>query len=301
MPQRLRGLLLEPVIHFIVAGAALYGLFVLANGAEDARQIKVDADVLVEWMVARDPMLDTAAARQRFEVMRPGSREDLINEFVREEVLYREALAMGLEQEDYAKRRRLIDRLLWVNDAWARDAVDVTEADLEAWYRDHEDEYREPARYTFAHVFVGPDTTTPAAASLRDELNAQAVSFNDAGEYGQRFLYHRYYIDRSPDEVAAHFGKDFVAELAGLTADPSRWQGPITSTYGQHLVLLNRVQIPELPPIEQIRARVADDIVAARVAGAQQRFFVEARSNYAVSIASDLAAPTAPSLPTSTP
>lgn len=239
-------------------------------------------------MATSNPGLEPAVARQRLTAMSPEARNSLVEEFIREEVLYREALSLGLDRDDYARRRQLIDRLLWISDAWAGEATGITDAELAAWYQDHQDNYREPTRYSFAHIYLGPRAAESDTTALRQKLNAQGISFNQAGEYGQRFLYHRYYVDRSPDEVAAHFGARFVDDLTRLNPDPINWQGPVTSDHGQHLVLLRRTQPAELPPLEQIRARVSDDILAARIAEARGNLFLEARSGYTISVAEEL-------------
>ena len=191
--------------------------------------------------------------------------EGLIDEAVREEILYREARQRGLDRGDAIIRRRLAQKMTFLlEDSAGAPPTGAAEAgDIETYYADHAERYREPRRTTFRHVFLSRerrgDPAREAIALLR-ELGA------DGGEawrqLGDPFPLLREYADRTDQEIAELFGGGFATALPSLAA--GTWQGPVESAHGLHLVgVIGRAE-PRLPVLDEVRERVAEDLLESR-------------------------------------
>jgi len=139
----------------------------------------------------------------------------------------------------------------------------LSDADVEASYREHVEEYRVPTILTFAHVFVrGDEEAAPPAEALAllEEMNAAEAGFAEALSLGDRFLYNRHYVDRTLDEVRSHFGSEMAGTLAELEPDAARWQGPVRSDHGWHLVLVTAREDSRLPAYDEISTSLRQDL-----------------------------------------
>lgn len=269
----LRALLREPLLHFILLGtAAFLGHAVLAEhqAAATGRTILIDRQALVTFLRNRTQRLDDAAAAAAFEALPPAGRHALVDEFVRTEALCREARRLGLDRGDYAIQRRLAQQMEYLLRSVTEAPAGVTPGNVARYYATHRAHYREPGRVTFTHVFLAPRAAEQESAgraravALRDRLNAGRVAFGEAPAHGDRFLYQVNYVQRTAEEVAADFDPGAQAALFALTLAPSRWQGPIRSRHGWHVVLLTE-RLPERdPPLEEVRAEVERDVLRAR-------------------------------------
>eukprot|EP00163_Fabomonas_tropica_P028011 TRINITY_DN5582_c0_g1_i1.p2 TRINITY_DN5582_c0_g1~~TRINITY_DN5582_c0_g1_i1.p2 ORF type:complete len:222 (-),score=32.45 TRINITY_DN5582_c0_g1_i1:749-1414(-) len=191
-------------------------------------------------------------------------RDKLIRKYVREEALFREAKNLGMIESDYIVRRRSVQKLEFIAQGIAEPVRDVTEQDLEAYFDSHQSDYYEDPFYSFTHVFVQAGdngVSSERAKALLQQLNAEHIGFSEALPFGDRFLYHRNYVERTPDFISSHFGEGFTGELTLLARDDSRWQGPIASEHGLHLIRISDYRAGGVPPLADIRARVEKDFL----------------------------------------
>lgn len=262
----------EPLLHFVVLGAAIFGLHAaVAPPPRDAR-ILVTADFIAG-------LRDEHAARTG----RPPTPEEeraLVDRFVDEEVLYREAVALGLDRGDPIVRRRLAQKMAFVAEDGAA-ARDPSDAELEAYLAAHADRYRAPPRLSFRHVFLGRDRRGDPAADaqrLLPELTAGAAP----DTLGDPFLQGASFARRAPADIEAVFGKAFTDAL--LAAPARVWTGPITSSYGAHLVRVEDRVEGALPPLSAVRARVRADLRDERREAALRAMREKLRARYRVEI-----------------
>ena len=206
--------------------------------------------------------------------------EGLIDEAVREEVLYREAQRRGLHRGDPIIRRRLAQKMTFLLEDQA-EAPAAEHADIEAYHAAHAERYREPRRTTFRHVFLSRDRRADperdASALLRE---VRAGRDDRWRQLGDPFMLLREYADRTDQEISELFGGRFAAALPAVAA--GAWQGPLASAHGAHLVqVLGRTE-PRLPALDEVRNRVAEDLLESRRRERNQAALQALRERYEV-------------------
>ena len=259
-------LLKEPLFQFLfIALLLLLGerLINADDYAYDQYHIEVDDAVLLQFMQLRAKTFKQEEAQQALNALSSDDRQRLVDDYAREEALFREAMELNLDKNDQIIRRRLIQKMDYLAQGFYDEAEAITEDDLRNYYAEHRDEYKKPASATFTHVFVsserhGVDQAQAIAAKLQQTLNSEAVPFENAPRYGERFLYNRNYVNRDDDEIGSHFGDEFEQQLFAFETG-EQWQGPVQSTYGWHLVLLVKNTPAYIPPLEEIAANVFAD------------------------------------------
>ena len=267
----------EPLVHFLALGVGLFGLFALVGGSED-----VAADRIVVSAARVDLLAgDFARVRQR----PPTSAElaGLIEDHVREEIYYREAVAMGLDRDDTIVRRRLRRKLEFFTED-SSGAAEPSGEELRAYLAAHPERFRVGSRVTFEHIYFNRDRRGEAAATsdargVLERLGAGAEEM-DVGELGDRLALPRKYTGVAIDRVARRFGSDFVERLAELPV--GRWAGPIESGYGLHLVRIHERQAGEMPDFESAREAVEREWRAVRKQEAGEEFYRQLRARYEV-------------------
>ena len=273
-------LLREPLLHFMFIGAViylLYGVFAEPLPEADDKTIVVTAGE-IEWM--------QTAWQKRWN--RPPTAEEfdgLIQQYIKETVLYREALTMGLNQHDQVIRRRLAQKLEFL----AKDLVALTpptEEELSAYFDLHRERYQEPALYTFTQVFVDPDkrgdSTLDDAEVIKTSLIAQGDAVEDPGALGDDFMLQNYYPQKDLVEIQKQFGSGFTESLAKLS--PGQWHGPVLSGYGVHLVYISSVSEPPAQVLADVRERVVQDWEMERGEELNDKFYASLREQYTVVI-----------------
>ena len=270
----------EPLMHFMIIGAAiylLYGVFAEPAPEEADKTIVVSAGE-IEWM--------QASWQKRWNRLPTEDEMDgLIQQYIRETVLYREALTMGLNQHDQVIRRRLAQKLEFL----ARDLVELTpptEEELQAYFAAHRDRYQEPVRYSFTQVFLDPDrrgdATLEDAEKIKAALIAKGDAIEDAGELGDNFMLLNHYQENDPIEIRKNFGNGFAGSLAGLS--PGQWHGPVQSGYGVHLVYVSHISEPPAPVFAEVRERVTQDWKAVVEEELNDKFYASLRDRYTIII-----------------
>jgi hypothetical protein len=273
-------LLREPLVHFLLIGAAIYGLYGLTTEPVEEptdKTIVVTAGE-IEWM-------QTSWQKRWNRPPMPQELNGLIQQYVRETVLYREALTMGLNQHDQVIRRRLAQKLEFL----AKDLVALTpptDEELRTYFDENRERYRKPVRYTFTQVFIDPDkrgdTTLDHAEAIKAKLIAEGDAIGDPGVLGDDFMLQNYYPEKEGFEIQKLFGTGFAESLAGLS--PGQWHGPILSGYGTHLVYVHGIDEPPAPVFAETRDRVVQDWTADKGEELNEQFFATLRDSYTIVI-----------------
>jgi len=270
-------LIREPLLHFLLLGAGFFGLFYqVADPTERESPDRI--------VVARADTDRLVAQWQRQWQRAPTAEEldGLIESFIREEILYREALALGLEKDDVIIRRRLGQKLEFLFKDLA-DQVEPEDEELERYLRENAQRYAAPGRFSFDHIYFNRDKRGAAADKDAREtltrLKVQKESF-DSMNLGDRFLYQYQFEKQSPAQISRIFGRQFTDQLPGL--EKGEWRGPIESGYGVHLVYVREWIPPGRPSLDDVRDKVRWDVIAERRRELDTAFYRELRQRYEV-------------------
>ncbi len=245
----------EPLVHFLLIGAALFAVYAFwgqQNTVEQERTINISAGE-INWL--------TDIWKKRW--MRPPTDEEragLINQYLREMVLYREAVAMGLDKDDSVIRRRLGQKLEFLS----QDLITPqppTEEELRAYFDKHMDRYQKPDLVTMTQIFIDPDlrgdTTLADAEAIRKQLEALQEFPRDTQGYGDPFMLQNYYPERTEAELLKLFGSGFAESVFELS--PGQWHGPVLSGYGTHLVYVHDHQKSAPPTFSDVEEQVKQE------------------------------------------
>ena len=228
------------------------------------------------------------SAQWQAQMGRPPTEQELsalIDQHIREEILYREALRLDLDRNDTIVRRRLAQKLQFVSEDLGAGDPPTDEA-LRAYYEAHPENYVRPARVTFAHVYWSSDRHANPEPLARAALLQLAAGADDEWRtLGDPFLLHRAYAERTYDEIAQLFGRDFAEALPDLALDT--WQGPIASAYGVHAVRVEARQAQRDRTLQEALADVQRDLQAERRRAANESYYAGLRQRYRVEIAPD--------------
>jgi hypothetical protein len=263
----MKKLLTEPLLHFLLIGVGLFVLFKFAasdDASYDENVIVVDRSTLLTYVQFRARAFEQGGAAAFLDKLQGDELERLIDDYVREEALYRQAVALGVDANDYVIKRRMIQSVEFITHGFVTAAVDLGEEDIETFFEANKDDYYIAPYVTFTHVFFekdrrGADAALALAEAELAELNAKRVLFTKAPEHGDRFPYFLNYVERDPEFVASHFGPKAAEEIFAVEPDGALWQGPFESPYGYHLVLLTRKVEGRYPDLEEVRERVRSD------------------------------------------
>jgi hypothetical protein len=266
-------LLREPLFHFLAIGALMFAVFTAMNGASEP-----PADVIV----ITPERIDQIAAG--FEsVWRRKPTEDeldaLIEEDVREEVYYREAMALGLDRNDAIVRRRLRLKMEFLMDSTAN-AVDPVAGELEAYFAANEEPYRLEPRLTFEQIYLGENASPKTVARLLNVLQSDPAT--DPFTLAESTLLPAKLGLSSADVVFGVFGKGFFEQLVALP--PGVWAGPVASTYGVHLVRVVDSLPARTPPLQEVRKDVLRDWKTAKADEIRDRDYARRRARFVVEI-----------------
>ncbi len=270
-------LLREPLFHFLLLGTVLF-----AGHAALVQRATSEPGKIVVSQVRIDHLRE-GFARTWLRVPTAEELEALIRDYIREEVYYREAMAMGLDRDDTIIRRRLQQKLEFLSENVA-DPTAPTEAELRAFLHDHPDQFRSRRRFSFRQAFLSLERHRDRIAGDAAELLGQLRNSNspDASRLGDPSLLDHLFTDIEATEVAKQFGEKFASALNDLPL--GEWQGPVESSYGIHLVLVDERTELRNPALEDVRDAVRRELLNVRRLESNRKFYDGLRKRYAISI-----------------
>jgi hypothetical protein len=263
-------LLREPLVQFVAIGLLLFaGDRALHPGPErsgNAGRIEVTEGDLRQ--------LEVAWTAQWRRPPTPEELRNLVAARIREEILYREALALGLEKDDTIVKRRLAQKMEFL----AEDVSGLREPatdELKGWYAKNGERFALSGRRSFRHLYFSLDRrgerAREGATQARERLAGVPVDAAGAKGLADPFMFQDYYADRTPEQVAGVFGAKFAEALFQLA--PGAWQGPVESGLGWHLVWVTSSVPGRVPAFEEIEGAVRASWVDEQRAEARRRAF----------------------------
>lgn len=246
-------MLREPLVHFLLIGLVLFAAYSLLNPGtnQEGRSTQI---VLTEDDIRQLQIAFTS------QWQRPPNSEEmaaLIDSRIREEVLYREGLVLGLDKEDTIVKRRIAQKM----DFLAEDLSDLREPtteELKTWFEKNSHRFTLPSRVTFRHLYFSPDrrgqNARADAVRALDKIDGRSKDIPEVDVLADPFMFQDYYGDRTPEQVAKEFGPDFAQAL--FQVKPGSWQGPIESGYGWHLIWIDSATSSRVPSFNEVEPDV---------------------------------------------
>lgn len=269
-------ILKDPLVHFLLIGFVLFIVYGFLNN---------EVSVATNTIVVSQGDLDLLVAQARKRLGRPPATEEkqqLLDAFIREQILYREALSLGLDQNDQIVRRRLAQELEFL----FSDLVPVPEPgddELGLFLEENEQQFTIPQKITFQQVFLIQDDRVMArerSASIARELNENKES--DPEGFSDRAWFPTDFVGVTQKKVSADFGLDFAEQVFKLSS--SRWEGSIESSMGVHVVRVESVSPAILPSLENIRESVAAEWRRQKEFELREVFMESLRRKYEVDL-----------------
>ena len=280
----IRRLLREPLLHFLLVGAVFFMVYgALNRGRSDApRDIVISA--------ARVEALAESFATVWMRPPTPEEIKGLVDDYIAEEIYYREAIAMGLDQDDTVIRRRLRQKMEFISED-AATATAPNDAELRAYLAAHPEKFLEPAEFTFVQIYFSAekrgDQARPAAEQLLAELQAGRGPAALA-EAGDSTLLPGNMQSASSQVIANAFGGDFAAQIA--EAPVGQWVGPLQSAFGLHLVRVDERKAGAMPAFEQVRPIVLREWQSQQRTQSSNAFLDSLRAKYDIRVEGGAAA-----------
>jgi peptidyl-prolyl cis-trans isomerase C len=269
----------EPLLHFLLLGLALFAVYAYLHrgriGIESSRQIVVNLDELQQ--------MDLYFESQWHRQPTPAEFQAMVEDKVREEVLYREGLAMGLDKDDEIVKRRMAQKMQFLAEDVATAHEPSTE-ELRSWFEKNSSKFALPSRYSFRHLYFSPDkrgkNAQQDAAKALVRIYGQPEDSALAASLSDQFMFQDYYGDIAPEAIAKEFGPPFAVAVEKLK--PGSWQGPVESGYGWHLVFVGTVIPGRIPAFEEIEPDVKKAWLGEQKRQAWQKAYKEMRAKYTV-------------------
>jgi hypothetical protein len=279
-PSFLGRVVREPLVHFLVLGAVIFGISAL--NPDD--RLPEDPETIVVSEGQIDQLIEIWT-RTRMRPPSQGELRGLIDAHVREEILYREALALGLDRDDTIVRRRLAQKMEFVAEGLAT-VAEPTDEQLLALLEGEPERFQTPAQVSFQQVYVRADergdSATAHAEALLGQLQGTDPAAIDPSRLGDHLLLDFEHRDVPLERVERLFGAGFAASLETLERDV--WSGPVESGYGLHLVRVLGYVGPRAPALADVRDHVRREWLARQRNAAEDELIRSLREKYTVVI-----------------
>jgi len=254
----------DPVTSFVIAGTAIFLLSELFSSSEVSREIKLsDSDV------------QRLSGNWRMQRNREPSQDELreiIEEYVKDEIYFRESQRLGLDVNDSIIRRRLVQKLTFLTEDIAS-IQPIGDQEVRAYFEENSGNYRVPKRFSFSHKYFSNERREDAKVDATMALGSEAK--------GDPFMLQSNYSGRTLGQIRGFLGQEFAEALAQLDPAPNS-QGPIKSAYGWHTVKLETVEDSFIPDFATIAERVATDATIAFRSTASETYYDSLKDNYEV-------------------
>jgi hypothetical protein len=261
----------EPLVHFLVLGALLFAVYGAVAGRER------DPDSIVIGTAEVD-LLTAVFERTWGHPPTPEEVRGLVDHHVREEIFYREGVAMGLDRDDPLIRKRMRQKVEFLAES-LHGFREPDEAALQAYFDSHRERYVTPVRVTFRQVYLGTvmeGDVAPIVARL------DAAGDADVSDIGRPTQLDASMESATSIDVARVFGEPFAAAVLDLA--PGAWRGPIPSSYGLHLVRIDGRKDATIPALADVRETVKRDWQRDDSRLASEKYYAGIRTRYAVRV-----------------
>jgi peptidyl-prolyl cis-trans isomerase C len=277
----------EPLVHFVLIGFAVFVVYAVTNRGTSGvinHQIVLTLDDLKQLDASFVSQWNRQPTSQEF--------SGLLESFIRQEILYREGLAMGLDKDDTIVKRRMAQKMEFLSEDIAT-AHEPTAEELKEWFAKNSQQFALPGRATFRHLFFsfdrrGQNAQTDAETALT-RISGLPEDSPVAKSESDPFMFQNYYADRDPEQLAKELGADFAVAI--FKQKVGSWQGPIESAYGWHLVWIESIKTGGVPHFEEIQDDVKTAWLSDQKSEQWRASYAKLRAQYDVVAVGPLPAP----------
>ena len=274
----MKTLLRNPLLHILMLAVLVAASILIVrgpSGRESESRIVVTATDLIHLR-----------ARFARTWQREPTPEELRNEVeghIREEILYREALARGYDRDDMVVRRAMQQKMEMLAQSQAMQTP-PTDEEVEAFFAMRRERYRRPAVVTLDHVYLNPDehgqNLDRVSAELLERLRLQQPATPELGDWGDPIMLESHFARSSEDDLGRTFGSEFADTVVSLPV--GEWSGPVRSGYGLHHVRITEFEASRLPELEEVLAKVLSDLEYETGRASKEVLFQEIAQTYQV-------------------
>lgn len=271
--NKIKNMLREPLLHFMLIGAGLFLIFGLTQEKSSSAPNRI--------VVGAGQVEQLYAQFEQTWMRSPTEKElaNLVKTYVRDEVYYLEALAMGLDQNDPLIRRRMRQKLEFILEDLT--AVEADEESLIAFLKQHPEKFRVEPRVSFSQLYLNPDKHQDFEANAKNILESLDKGTAPESLGDPTMLQYEYKLV-TQSEIARWFGEEFSIDVVGLK--PGVWNGPVFSRIGFHLVLIANQVAGRLPELEEVRDQVEQEYLHQRQQELKEMAYQKLLEGYEVDI-----------------
>lgn len=269
----MKNILKEPLVHFLLFGLGLFILFGLVNKKNDGGDTILIDDYDMKNIIASWEM-------QWKRLPTDEELKSLIQQNIKQEIFYQEALKMNLDHNDEIIKRRLAQKMQFLSNDLAT-ISEPTEEELEKYYDEHVEEYKTPYSYSLYQIIFSPDQRKDPkndALILLDRIKNKTPDQLEGQGDPMPFPYAFNQVDAS--ELKRQLGNKFSEELPNLPI--SQWAGPILSGFGYHLVYIVKRTPPQKPELVSIKDEILRDFEYEKQRKLDELIFQELKKKYQV-------------------
>lgn len=274
----IKSLFREPLLHFLILGGLLFAVWSIRNPESIPTEPVRPKIVISESRI--DSLIDIFTKTRQ----RPPSQEELrglIDDYLQEEIFYREALALKFDEDDSIVRRRLRQKMeLFIEDITS--AAQPSEEQLAAFLEANADQFRVDRKVALRQIYLKPEKHAETLDQEITELMSKLDENSDPEEYGDSFLLPAAFELTPLTQLTQMFGEEFGPKVFAF--ESGRWQGPVSSAYGEHLVFIDEKEQGRLPSLDEIRSQVELEWFARTRADGKREFFDKLRARYEIAI-----------------
>ncbi len=269
----------EPLLVFLLLGGAMFLLFQQVS----SDPMPDNAEIIVTEGYIEALSLGFAKTWQRS----PNAEEldHLIQNYIREEVLYREALAMGLDRDDPIVRRRMRQKMEFISEDLTRSNA-PEEQELQAYLATHQEEYRLPTQFSFRQIYFNSSERGQAAytdaTALLATLQKPAGKDIDVEALGDSLMLKQIFVKVPERDITRDLGPQFLQSLRNMPT--GSWQGPVQSGFGLHLVYIDERIDGKAPALKDVREAVLRDWASVKQKQVNKAFYEALRKRYTVTV-----------------
>jgi hypothetical protein len=271
----MRKIFKEPLLHFILIGAAFFLLY----------QVVKSDDSSEDFITIDESDLDEIVSKFEMQWKRPPTEEELtaiLESRVEQEIFYQEALKMNLDHNDEIIKRRLSQKMQFLSNDISS-LVEPTSEELKEYYQNNLDRFMQDATYSLYQIFFSPDLREDWHGDAKMALeDFNGLALEEALKKGDRIALPQYFENTSSFHIQRQMGDEFTKGLIDLKV--GKWQGPIRSGYGEHLVFIEKKEAEQSAPFEEVKSKVLEDFNFEKQKEVKASIYDEFKSSYKVEI-----------------